>query len=106
MGVLVNEVKQIYNLTPQIVDQLANVLEKRNYLAHKYFKIHITKSYSDIGRLEMINYFCEFIDESNVLQQQLQVYYKTYTERLGLTEEILSQWMAENIEQEKLRDSK
>lgn len=38
MGNFINEVKQSYSLTTSIVDQLDNILDTRNYLAHKYFR--------------------------------------------------------------------
>ncbi len=87
MGNFINEVKQSYSLTDSIVEHLDKVLDKRNYLAHKYFKKHIEKFYSEKGRLEMIKYFCEFIAESQLLEDQLTKYYSKYTEKMGFTEE-------------------
>jgi len=91
MGNFINEVNQNYKLDPSIVDQLAVILEKRNYLVHKYFKHHISKFHSEVGQLEMIQYFCEFIDESTALDKKLNDYYKNYTDRLGLTDEKLEE---------------
>jgi len=100
MGNFIKEVKQSYSLTSFIVDQLDKILKTRNYLAHKYFKLHITKFYSEIGRLEMIKYFCDFIDDSSQLDEQLKAYYKEYGNKLGLTEERIEQLKAEMKEQE------
>lgn len=99
MGGFINEVKQSYNLTSSIVDQLDKVLNVRNYLAHKYFKLHIDKFHSSVGQLEMIKYFCEFIDDSKQLDNQLKEYYIKYTNKLGLTEERIEQLITKMKEQ-------
>lgn len=100
MGIFINEVKQSYSLTTSIIDQLDKILDKRNYLAHKYFKLHIEKFHSEIGQLEMIKYFCDFIDESKQVDEQLESYYKKYTDKLGLTEQKIEQIMVEMRGQE------
>lgn len=106
MGRFINEVKQNYNLTTEIVAQLDQILEMRNYLTHKYFKLQITKFYSEFGQLEMIKYFCDFINSADLLEKQLKRYYTTYTNKLGLTEERITQIMHEMKEQEIKRTSK
>lgn len=100
MGNFINEVKHSYSLTTSIVDQLDKILDTRNYLAHKYFKLHIEKFHSEIGQLEMIKYFCDFIDDSNQLDEDLKAYYTKYTDKLGLTEGRIEQLMIEMKEQE------
>lgn len=100
MGNFIKEVKKSYNLTTSIVSQLDKILDKRNYLIHKYFKLHIQKSFSETGQLEMIKYFCEFIDKSKLLDEQLREYYVKYTESFGITEEKIKQLMVEMKEQE------
>jgi len=100
MGNFINEVKQSYSLTTSIVDQLDKILDTRNYLAHKYFKLHIAKFHSDVGQLEMIKYFCDFIDDSKQLDEQLKVFYAKYTDKFGLTEERIEQLMIEMKDQE------
>jgi len=100
MGNFINEVKQSYNLTTSIVDQLDKLLDTRNYLAHKYFKLHIAKFHSEVGQLEMIKYFCDFIDDSKELDEKLKAYYTSYTDKLGLTDERIEQLMIEMKEQE------
>jgi hypothetical protein len=100
MGNFINEVKQGYSLTTSIVDQLDKILDTRNYFAHKYFKLHIAKFYSEVGQLEMIKYFCDFIDDSKQLDEQLKAYYTNYTDIIGLTEDKIDQLMFEMKEQE------
>ncbi len=105
MGNFIYEVKQSYSLTDSIVEQLDKALEKRNYLTHKYFKNHIEKFFSEMGHLEMINYFCDFISESQLLEAQLTKYYSNYTEKMGLTEERIEVIMNQIKEQELKRDT-
>ncbi|SMP10461.1 hypothetical protein [Chryseobacterium profundimaris] len=100
MGNFIAEVKQCYNLPNSIIDQLDKILSTRNYLAHKYFKLHIAKFYSEVGQLEMIEYFCDFIEESQHLDDQLKLYYKKYTDKLGITEERLEELMNQMKEEE------
>ena len=105
MGNFVNEIKQSYSLTTKIVEQLDKILDTRNFLAHKYFKLNIEKFHSEIGQLEMIKYFCDFIDDSKQLDEKLKIYYTKYTVKLGLTEEKIEQLMFEMKEQELKRVS-
>lgn len=100
MGNFINEVKQSYNLTIPIVEELDKILDRRNYLAHKYFKLHIAKFHSETGQLEMIKYFCDFIDDSKQLDEQLKAYYTKYTDKLGPTDERIEQLMIEMKEEE------
>ncbi|SIT97453.1 hypothetical protein SAMN05660493_02171 [Epilithonimonas bovis DSM 19482] len=100
MGNFINEVKQNYSLNSEIVDQLNKILCIRNYLAHKYFKLHIEKFYSEIGQIEMIKYFCDFIDDTELLDERLKEYYTKYTDKLGLTKEKIEQLVVKMKEQE------
>lgn len=110
MGLLINEVKQSYSLPENISNKLKTILDRRNYLVHKYFKLEIQKCYSDLGRKEIIKYFTDFIDDSEELDEQLTEYYKKYTDRLGLTEkrreELMDQMKREELEREKTTGSK
>lgn len=55
--------------------KITSILDKREYLVHKYFKAQIEKSFSKAGQLEMIKYFCHLIDESKELDDLLKTYY-------------------------------
>lgn len=102
MGNFLNEVKQSYELPDVLKDKLDDLLQRRNYLVHKYFKLHIEKFYSEIGQLEMIKFFCDFVDEARAADQALKSYYSIYTDKLGLTEEKIEQLM-EEMKQEELK---
>lgn len=103
MGNFINEVKQVCNLPEDIKSELNLLLDKRNDLVHKYFKENIIKFYSEIGQREMLEYFCDFIDRSNKIQQKLECYYYHHFKEMGLTEEIIRQLMDEQKKEEKER---
>ena len=87
MGNFISEVRKSYALSDSVRVELDKILADRNYLVHKYFKLNIEKFYSEIGRLEMIELFCKFCDDSKKMEEQLKHYYKMYTDKLGITDE-------------------
>lgn len=95
MGNFINEVKQNYNLPNDLKEDLKKILNKRNYLVHKYFKLEIQKFYTEIGQKEMIQYFTAFVDETKVIDNKLKSYYDVYINKLGITEEFIQQTMNE-----------
>jgi hypothetical protein len=107
MGVFINEVKQSYSLSEKLSIDLNSILEKRNYLVHKYFKIEIQKFTSDLGRREMLEYFTNFIDESKRIDSELNKYYTKYADKLGFTkeriEELVNQMKQEEMERVKAK---
>lgn len=105
MGVFINEVKQNYSLTTKLAEELMSVLETRNYLVHKYFKLEIQKFYSDLGRKEMLEYFGNFIDRTKSVDTELNQYYSKYTDKLGLTKERIEEIVNEMKTEEKHREN-
>lgn len=110
MGVFINEVKQSYSLTEKLTIDLTSILEKRNYLVHKYFKIEIQKCYSDLGRREMLEYFANFIDETKSIDSELNKYYTKYTDKMGFSkekiEELVNQMKQEELDREKTKSNR
>jgi uncharacterized protein with HEPN domain len=100
MGVFINEIKQSYSLSENIAIDLKSVLEKRNYIIHKYFKIEIQKFFTDIGKKEMLEYFGNFIDEVKKIDSELNNYYSKYTDRMGLTKQRIKEIMSEMKKEE------
>lgn len=75
--------------------ELIILLDKINYLVHKYFKLEITRFYSELGQKEMIKYFCDFIHDSEEIDHELKSYYTIYTEKLGITDDKIEKLMAD-----------
>lgn len=95
MGVFIKEIKQSYNLPVQIKNELEVVLNQRNYIVHKFFKLEIQKVYSETGQKEIIKYFSDFIDRAIEIDEKLNVYYSSHMDKLGLTEERIEKLMQE-----------
>jgi len=100
MGNFINEIKQSYSLEKKLIEDLENILKKRNYLVHKYFKNEIQKGYSDLGQREMLEYLGNFIDEAENIDNKLKKYYEVYKLKLGLTQEKLDNLANEMIRKE------
>lgn len=100
MGIFINEIKQCYSLTDKIVEDLSELLDKRNYLVHQYFKKNIFKVYSDTGRKEMLQFFTTFVDESIRVDLELKQYYQDYIKKLGITEDQIQELYDELIQAE------
>ena len=100
MGVFINEVKQSYSLTENLATDLKSILDKRNYIVHKYFKIEIQKTFTDFGKKEMLKYFGDFIDEVKRIDSELNSYYSKYTNKMGLTEQRIEEIMTEMKKEE------
>lgn len=103
MGMLIIDIKNSYELSEQLTLNLEKILDERNYLAHKYFKLNIQKFYSEIGLLEMIKFFCDFTNKAQLINEELVQYYENYRLKLGLTEEAIAELMNEIILEESNR---
>ena len=95
MGNFISEVGQNYKLSEELKGKLIILLDKRNYLVYKYFKLEITRFYSELGQKEMIKYFCDFIHDSEEIDHELKSYYTIYTEKLGITDNKIEKLMAD-----------
>ena len=93
MGNFIYEVKQAYKLTEALENSLIESLNTRNYIVHKYFKLHIEKFSSEIGKKEMLNYFCSFITSVKKVDKDLESYYQSYMQKLNITDELLNSIM-------------
>lgn len=105
MGGLLKEVKNSYTLTESIINSLESILNQRNYLTHKFFKLEIQKFYSDTGKKEMLKYLCCFISDAKKIDADLKEYYNKYTLKMGLSENKIALLMEEMQTQEMGRDN-
>lgn len=106
LGRVINEIKDIYSIDPTLEADFEEILTARNYLVHKYFQLEINKFYSDLGRREMLKYFCDFIDKVMDVDSRLWNYYESYVLRMGVTPEKTDQLMREFQEEELQRANK
>lgn len=104
MGLLLNEIKENYFISETHQELLKKVLAKRNYLIHKYFRLEIQKFYSETGQKEMLKYFGDIIDETTLIDRELNQYFEHYKLKLGLDEEKIEELVAKMKEEEIKRD--
>ena len=104
MGNLLNEIKENYCISEAHQEILKNVLAKRNYLIHKYFRLEIQKFYSETGQKEMLKYFGDIIDETTLIDNELNQYFEHYKLKLGFDEEKITELVAKMKEEELKRD--
>jgi putative protein kinase ArgK-like GTPase of G3E family len=104
MGNFLNEVKQNYGLTVEHLAILEDVLNRRNFIVHKFFKIEINKFYSNTGKKEMIKYLCDFIDDAVAIDSELDQYYAAFKLKLGFTDERIEDMLNEVKTKELERD--
>lgn len=104
MGNLLNEIKENYCISETHQELLKKVLAKRNYLIHKYFRLEIQKFYSEKGQKEMLKYLGDIIDETTLIDSELNQYFEHYKLRLGFDEEKIAELVAKMKEEEIKRD--
>ncbi len=92
-GVLINEIKQLYNLSEEDYKELKDVLKLRNYISHDYFRINTELFYSDSGQKRMIKDFVEFRDRAKSVDKILQKYIKIYSVKIGLTDDRINDFI-------------
>lgn len=89
MGKLTFEVKKAFAINDKHTNQLKNVLERRNYFAHKFFKVNSFKPYTEKGQKAMILECARFIDDCKKIDFELTNYSRAYYLKTGLTEEVI-----------------
>lgn len=104
MGNLLHEVKNEYNLEQETIDKLWKILSQRNYLIHRYFKSEIHLFSSDLGKKEMLSFFCKYIEEVNKMDDLLKTFYEDYSEKMGITEEVIQEYTNQMIQEELKRE--
>lgn len=103
MGRQIHDIKRVYSISNIHEQELNEILKKRNYLAHKFFKDNSLKFYSNEGRKEMIEECVNFIDQSKSLDKELNIYYEKYKQEIGITEDVISSQLDVELEEEMKR---
>jgi len=95
LGTLINEIKQLYQLTDEDEKELRRILKLRNYYAHDYFRFNNELFFSDSGKKRMIKDFVDFKVSVRALDAKLIEYMQQYRDKVGMTEESLDKLVAE-----------
>ncbi|WP_440960846.1 hypothetical protein ACN6KS_26930 [Paenibacillus nitricinens] len=104
MGQLINEIKQLYPIKPEELNELKEILKLRNFIVHDFFKEKINLTFTRNGRDQLIIECKEFVERVRTLDSQLVIYSKEILEKLGITEEILENEVKEIKEEERLKE--
>ena len=104
LGMLINEIKQLYNISDNDFKELKNVLRFRNYITHDYFRLNIELFYSDLGQKRMIKDFIEFRDRAKSLDDKLLQYLKIYSDKIGMSPERIDEIMKQTIKEWKKKN--
>ncbi|MEX2416310.1 MAG: hypothetical protein WD424_09215 [Paenibacillaceae bacterium] len=86
MGQLINEIKQLFDLHSDEMDELKEILKVRNFIVHDYFKERIALTVTRTGRNEIINEFQVFVDRIKRLDKKLEKYSNDLHVILGISQ--------------------
>lgn len=104
MGQLINEIKQLFQLTVDEINELKEILKQRNFIVHDFFKEKITLTFSRTGKDQIINELQEFVERVRNMDARLVVHSKEILEKLKITDEILEDEVKKIREEERLKD--
>lgn len=100
----INELKNIYNFSDDIVLDLEEVLKIRNNLTHNYFKDNPEKFFSNKWSKEMLKYFTSFIEKTDELDKKLDIYTEKYIKKLWISKTLINELIDDLTKKEKQRD--
>jgi hypothetical protein len=89
-GRLLGLVKKELSTSDEVLADLQNALDKRNWLAHDYFFDTISQFHSESGREQMISELSEMIELFNRWDQFIEGVYLHIWQQHGLTEDMIS----------------
>lgn len=100
----INELKNIYDFSDDIVIDLEEILKIRNNLTHNYFKDNPEKFVSNKWSKEMLKYFTSFIEKTDELDKKLDIYIEKYIKKLWISDTLIKELMDDLTKKEKQRD--
>ncbi|KOP67251.1 hypothetical protein AMS62_19855 [Bacillus sp. FJAT-18019] len=104
MGQLINEIKQLFQLTTDEINELKEILKQRNFIVHDFFKEKIILTFSRTGKDQIINELQEFVERVRNMDSRLVIHSKVTLEKMGITDEILEDEVKKIREEERLKD--
>ncbi|MFC3034375.1 hypothetical protein ACFOEE_17855 [Pseudoalteromonas fenneropenaei] len=88
-GRLLGMVKKDLSTSDEVLEELKQALDKRNWLAHDYFFDSIGQFHTESGRMTMIKELTEMIKLFNKWDQFIEGVYLQIWQQHGLTEEVI-----------------
>jgi len=105
MGQLINEIKDIFELSVEELEALKAVLKQRNFIVHDFFKENITLTFTRTGRDKLIGELKEFVEKVRAIDSKLTIYSTRMLNELGITEEMLEEEKNTIREEEEKKES-
>jgi uncharacterized protein YPO0396 len=104
LGQLISEVRNYVNIPTKLEKDMNNVLEKRNYIVHRFFVKHDIDFMSNNGRVEMIEELRKISENAQVVDEKVELITHSLWEKLGLTAEVVQKELKKMREEAKQKD--
>ncbi|MBU4346447.1 MAG: hypothetical protein KKH29_03875 [Candidatus Omnitrophica bacterium] len=89
LGQLISKLRSLTNINDDLEALLVNALEKRNWLAHHYFRERATQFMSTSGRNLMIQELQQYQELFREADEKLETIISPLREKFGITENII-----------------
>jgi len=106
LGQLISEVRNHVNISKQLEEEMNQLLQKRNYIAHEFFVRHDTNFMSSNGRVEMIEELREITKNTQTVDNKVESITHSLWKKLGLTAEIVQKGLKKMREEASRKDNK
>lgn len=104
LGQLISDVRNYVNIPTKLEKDMNNVLEKRNYIVHRFFVKHDIDFMSSNGRVEMIEELRKISENAQVIDEKVELITHSLWEKLGLTAEVVQKELKKMSEEAKQKD--
>jgi hypothetical protein len=104
LGQLINEIKQLFQLHFEDIQELKEILKLRNFIVHDYFKEKINLTFTGSGRNDLINELDKFVIRVKLMDKRLMEISNELHQRLGITQEMLEDEVNIIKEEERIKE--
>jgi hypothetical protein len=89
LGVMAMEIQKAFAVTDDVIGEIKEVVNYRNFLTHNYFRFNDVLMHSDSGKSRMIKDFYNFTLRAKKLDRKLETYLAGHNKKLGFSKEKL-----------------
>jgi len=97
LGQVIKAAKEKFAIPSDLDADLAQALEQRNYLAHRFFVVHDVDLMVPTGRRKMIDELIEILKHLKSVDARMDTLWMTAWESFGITKEWIEQQMQEYV---------
>lgn len=106
LGIKAIEIQKAFSLTDEIISEIKEVVDYRNFLTHNYFRFNDVLMFSESGKIRMIQDFYNFTIRAKKLDVCLESYLESHNQKFGFSQEKLKtmlekvkkQWQEKTID--------